>query len=129
MTKGDDPHAVRWAISYSERRKEATFTKWHWTLDAHTTLCGRVIPIMNVENYPMYPETDERVEKVDCLVCKISPQAPGPLRFPTLYNQDKQPPEAPMKEFHLLNTTNSQGMFKCWMSPLDMENKKWPKQF
>lgn len=43
-------------------------TKWHWTADANTTLCGRVIPLMG-EGW-MLPDTRDEPETVTCKKCR-----------------------------------------------------------
>ena len=61
----DDHHAVRWA-----KRREAydtAWTKWHWTTDANTTLCGRQIIIIR-DDCPM-PEASDEIGVVDCKIC------------------------------------------------------------
>ena len=45
------------------------FTRWHWTLDANITLCGRLI-IIGRDNVPLFPETDDLSDVVDCKICR-----------------------------------------------------------
>lgn len=65
-SNNEGTHAVRWAqasVGLLER-----FTKWHWTVNAQTTNCGRMIPVGG--EVAFLPETDERYAIVDCAICK-----------------------------------------------------------
>ena len=60
-----EPHAVRWIVGRT--RIVTKYTKWHWTDDANTTLCGRHIEVIGGG---MLPECDDMQERVTCLQCK-----------------------------------------------------------
>lgn len=61
-----EPHSVRWAIK--KHFNEFIYGKWHYTIDAQTTLCGVYIPIAT-DRGTFFPDTDEDVGKVTCKKC------------------------------------------------------------
>lgn len=63
----EEPHAVRWARRTV--RHEWEYSRWHWTQDAHLTLCGRIIPIAMITG-TFLPETDSEEEMVNCRLCR-----------------------------------------------------------
>ena len=58
-----DGHALRWARR--KIRNEYDYSKWHYTTDAFTTLCNKIIPIA-LQYGTFFPETDD----IDCVDCK-----------------------------------------------------------
>lgn len=63
------PHAVRWAQREIKSRFDMQYSKWHWTTDAYSTICGR--PIQLISDGPaMLPETHDDKEQVTCKYCK-----------------------------------------------------------
>ncbi len=64
-----EPHAVRWAQRKIRSRHETLFSKWHWTTDAESTICGR--PIQLIADGPaMLPEANNDRSKVTCKRCR-----------------------------------------------------------
>jgi hypothetical protein len=61
-----EPHSVRWAIK--KYLNEFIYGKWHYTIDAQTTLCGVFIPIAT-NSGTFFPDTDEDVNKITCKKC------------------------------------------------------------
>lgn len=62
-----DPHAVRWASS--KGLLDYNWTKWHWTTNSNSTLCGRLIRLAN-NSGSFLPETDDLQDKVTCKRCR-----------------------------------------------------------
>ena len=66
----DNPsHAVRWATRTLKRMFSVEYTKWHWTIDARLTLCGRPIVIFRVED-AVFPDTYDDPDRIECERCK-----------------------------------------------------------
>ena len=63
-----DSHAVRWATNEAEVMYLKKYTKWHYTLDATFTICGRLI-VVGGNGGRFLPETDDEVSRVDCKQC------------------------------------------------------------
>jgi hypothetical protein len=63
-----EPHAVRWAQRDIRSRFETEYSKWHWTLDASWTLCGRQIQLI-ADGPAMLPDTHDDPEHVTCRRC------------------------------------------------------------
>ena len=63
------PHAVRWAKRDIPSRHETEYSKWHWTINASVTICGR--PIQLIADGPATPpETHDDPSKVTCACCR-----------------------------------------------------------
>lgn len=61
--------AIRWAIRISAGvHKKIEYSKWHWTEDGGSTLCGCYIPLEGILNFP---ETHESSDTVTCKRCKL----------------------------------------------------------
>lgn len=61
-------HAVRWG-RWENAYGDTKWTRWHWTDDADTTLCGRHVQTIN-DRWPHLPDTDDDPERVDCHQCR-----------------------------------------------------------
>jgi hypothetical protein len=64
-----EPHAVRWAQRDIKHRFETEYSKWHWTTDASTTICGRQIMLIS-DGPALLPETHDDPLKVTCTRCR-----------------------------------------------------------
>lgn len=77
------PHAVRWAQRKIQSRFTIQYSKWHWTLDASTTLCGRMITLIS-DGIGMLPEARDEMDRVTCSRClkilRESGEIPHPLK-------------------------------------------------
>ncbi len=66
----DSPHAVRWARrTIKSQMNLLDYTRWHWTIDANQTLCGRPITLANPGG-TFLPETDGCETAVTCSRCR-----------------------------------------------------------
>lgn len=64
-----DAHAVRWALYKEMGGMEIHYTKWHWTTNTDTTVCGRRINLVNEKTQSVLPQTDDEIEAVNCKHC------------------------------------------------------------
>ncbi len=65
----DRAHAVRWAKRVIRSLgNEIIYSRWHWTTNAHTTACGRLISVISDTPHTL-PEADDDSARVDCAQC------------------------------------------------------------